>query len=129
MPDWTFEPILPTIVERSEQFIAESVAKSEPFLLYLPLTSPHTPISPNKEWQGKSGLNHHYADLVMETDAMVGRIIDAVNKTGIEENTIIFFASDKAFFSSAGMHTLNMLFLSAWPGHSFPTLLTVCWAL
>ena len=41
------------------------------FLLYMPLTSPHTPLSVNEQWRGKSGLNT-YADLVMETDAVIG---------------------------------------------------------
>ena len=90
---WTFEPILPALADRAAEFITSSANQTEPFLLYLPLTSPHTPIAPNKEWQGKSGLNP-YADFVMETDAIVGRVLDALEKSGVAENTLVVFTSD-----------------------------------
>ena len=104
---WEFEPILPALVERVERFIAESAVKSEPFLLYMPLTSPHTPLSPNEEWQGKSDLKHHVADLIMETDAVVGRIIEAVEKTGQAENTFFLFTSDNGFAPYVGVKELE----------------------
>ena len=99
---WTFEPILPALAERAERFIAESAAKSEPFLLYMPLTTPHTPLSPNEDWHGKSGLNHAVADLIMETDAVVGRIVTALEKTGQTNNTLFVFTSDNGFAHYAG---------------------------
>jgi arylsulfatase A-like enzyme len=70
------------------------MAKAQvPFLLYLSLTSPHTPLSVNAPWRGKSGLSL-YADLVMETDAAIGRVLDALEKTGQGDNTVIIFTSD-----------------------------------
>lgn len=93
LKNWTFEAILPTVGERAAKFISESAAKSEPFLLYLPLTSPHTPLAANEEWRGKSGLNA-YADFVMETDAIVGRVLDALEKSGAADNTLVVFTSD-----------------------------------
>jgi arylsulfatase A-like enzyme len=52
------EPVdlLPTLVKHSTQYIAERSRAEQPFFLYLALNSPHTPIVPSKEWQGKSGL-------------------------------------------------------------------------
>jgi arylsulfatase A-like enzyme len=93
LKDWTLEPILPALGERSSKFIRESAAKPEPFLLYLPLTSPHTPLSVNEEWKGKSGINL-YADFVMETDAIVGQVLKAVQESGEAENTLVIFTSD-----------------------------------
>ena len=67
------EPILPALGDRACKFIQREAKTAEPFLLYMPLTSPHTPLSVNDEWKGKSGLNL-YADFVMETDAVVGQM-------------------------------------------------------
>ena len=64
-----------------------------PFFLYLPLTAPHTPIAVNEPWRGKSGLNA-YADFVMETDAVVGRVLDALERSGAAGDTLVVFTSD-----------------------------------
>ena len=45
--------VLGKIGAESVKFIAEHKG-DEPFFVYIPLTSPHTPIVPTKEWQGKS---------------------------------------------------------------------------
>ncbi len=93
LKDWKFEPILPALGDRSIRFIEESARKKEPFLLYLPLTSPHTPIAVNEEWKGKSGLNA-YADFVMETDDVVGRVMAVLAKNGLADNTLVVLTSD-----------------------------------
>lgn len=93
LPDWQLEGILPALGDRASAFITESAAKPEPFLLFLPLTAPHTPLAVNEAWKGRSGLNA-YADLVMETDALVGRVLDALDKTGEAGNTLVVFTSD-----------------------------------
>ena len=58
------------------------------------MTSPHTPLSVNKEFIGKSGLNNLYADLVIETDDVFGRVLDALEKHRVADNTLVLFASD-----------------------------------
>jgi len=93
LADWKLEKILPTLGDRAVEYIEQSAKKREPFLLYMPLTAPHTPIAVNPEWQGKSGLIP-YADLVMETDALVGRVLQAIEKSGEAENTLVIFTSD-----------------------------------
>lgn len=74
-------------------YIDEKSKEDKPFFLYFPLTAPHTPILPPKEFQGKSGLNP-YADFVLYVDDIVGRIMAEVEKNGIENNTIIIFTTD-----------------------------------
>lgn len=90
---WTLEPVLPALGEKSEKFIRSMESESAPFLLYLSLTSPHTPLSVNEEWKGKSGLNL-YADFVMETDSIVGQVMAALKKSGQDKNTMVIFTSD-----------------------------------
>jgi len=92
-PDFDFEDALPNFIRRSEKFIEEHKDSSQPFFLYLPLSSPHTPILPTDEFKGVSGLNP-YGDFVVMTDHMVGRIIKAVKESGQWDNTIIIFTSD-----------------------------------
>ena len=90
---WTLEPILPTLGDRAVRFIQDSAAGSRPFFLYMPLTAPHTPLAVTEEWRGKSGLNT-YADFVMETDAVVGRVLKAIDDAGAADRTLVLFTSD-----------------------------------
>jgi len=91
--NWKLEDILPKLAEKSAQFIQQASRKGSPYFLYVPLTSPHTPISPSANFLGKSGISK-YADFVMETDWAVGEILKAVKESGKEENTLIIFTAD-----------------------------------
>jgi len=93
LPEWKLEPILPALSERACAFIESCAGQREPFFLYLPLTSPHTPLAVNDAWKGKSGLNA-YADLVLETDAVVGRVLKALETSGAASKTLVVFTSD-----------------------------------
>ncbi|HBQ63636.1 MAG TPA: arylsulfatase [Clostridiales bacterium] len=103
MPYWHFEQFLPTFAEKADHYIRERAQSREPFFLYLPMTSPHTPLSVNKPWIGKSGLNNLYADLVLETDDVFGRVLDSLKRYGVEENTLVIFASDNGCAHYIGM--------------------------
>ena len=107
LKDWALEPILPALAERAVDFIARQSKAKQPFLLYLPLTAPHTPIAVNKEWRGKSGIGHDYADFVMETDAVIGRVLDALKTSGAADNTLIIFTSDNGCASYVGAKELE----------------------
>lgn len=108
-PGFHTSQVLPKLEEKAASFIREKAggAKSgKPFFLYLPLNSPHTPIAPTKEWQGKSGISF-YADFVMQTDATIGAVQDAVDQSGIGENTLIIMTSDNACSPSADFAELK----------------------
>jgi arylsulfatase A-like enzyme len=88
--------MLPRLERQAVNYLAEhaAAAKSgQPFFLYVPLTSPHTPILPTPEWQGRSGLGA-YGDFVMQTDAVVGKILAALDAHGLAENTLVIFTAD-----------------------------------
>ena len=90
-PDFEVEDVLPTLTAKAVDYVKTHAADAKagkPFFLYLPLNSPHTPIMPTKEWQGKSGLNP-YGDFVMQTDETVGKVLDALDKVGIANDTLI----------------------------------------
>jgi len=94
LQDWKLEPTLPALGDHAVDFIKHQTLAKHPFFLYLPLTSPHTPLAVNEAWRGKSGLNNDFADLVMETDAVVGRVLNEVDNSAAAENTLVVFTSD-----------------------------------
>ena len=102
-----FEAIntLPLIGDKSAEYILEQNA-DQPFFLYVPLTSPHTPILPTEEWRGRSALGA-YGDFVMHTDAVVGQIVKAVDAAGLTENTIIIMTSDNGCSKVADIDALQ----------------------
>jgi arylsulfatase A-like enzyme len=93
LPGWKFDAILPSLAERATAYIAERAKPDEPFFLYLPLTTPHEPIAPSAAFRGKSGLNP-LADLVMETDAVVGQVLAAIDQHRLAEKTLVIFTAD-----------------------------------
>jgi len=108
LKDWKLEGILPALGDRTIQFIDESVRKKKPFLVYMPLTSPHTPLSVNPEWKDKSHLNL-FADFVMETDAVVGRVLDALEKSGAAKNTLVVLTADNGCAPYIGVKDLEKM--------------------
>ena len=106
--DWKLEGILPALGDRTIQFINESVSKKEPFLVFMPLTSPHTPLAVNPEWKDKSHLNL-FADFVMETDAVVGHVLGSLETSGAAENTLVIFTSDNGCAPYVGAEELEKM--------------------
>jgi arylsulfatase A len=95
-PDFEVEDVLPTLTAKAVDYVKSRAADAKagkPFFLYLPLASPHTPVAPTKEWQGKSGLNY-YADFVMQTDHALGQLFAELDKHGLTENTLVIVTSD-----------------------------------
>ncbi len=107
MPYWHFEQLLPMWARKADHYIKERAAARQPFFLYLPMTSPHTPLSPNAPWIGKSGLNSPYADLMLETDDVFGRVLASLDKHGVADNTLVVFASDNGFARYVGADNLE----------------------
>ncbi|MEM7390785.1 MAG: arylsulfatase [Verrucomicrobiota bacterium] len=98
---------LPRLEEKAVAYIAERAKQpKQPFFLYVPLGSPHTPIVPTEAWQGKSGLGK-YGDFVMQTDGTVGAIAAALKTHGFAENTLFIFTSDNGCSKAAGISQLR----------------------
>lgn len=105
---WKLERILQTLGNESANWIKEKANNDQPFFLYVSLTSPHTPIAPSPSWKGKSGISP-YADFLLETDAVVGQIVTAINATGSRDNTLIVFTADNGTAHFARFDQLNEL--------------------
>ena len=87
--------------EKAVDFIGRR--KEEPFFLYVAHSMPHVPLFAGKDFQGKSGAGL-YGDVMMELDWSVGQITDALKENGLEDDTIVIFASDNGPWLSYGNH-------------------------
>ncbi len=73
---------------------------SKPFFLYVPFTAVHLPIREPDEWMEKvpaeieGDVGRQYSACILHLDAAVGRIVDAIDRAGKKENTLIVFTSD-----------------------------------
>ncbi len=76
--------------------------RDNPFFLYLPYYSVHTPIQAkkdviekyNKKNQEGDQNNPTYAAMVEATDNSIGKILEHIKKLKLEKNTIVIFLSD-----------------------------------
>jgi arylsulfatase A-like enzyme len=118
------------LADETANFIRQN--KENPFLAYLSFYSVHTPLQGRKDLVEKykkraaqiSGeefgplhdrkvriLQKHavYAAMVEAMDEAVGKVLAALNKAGVAENTMVFFTSDNGGLStSEGSPTSNL---------------------
>jgi len=90
--DWNPYKVLPALAKRTVEWIADQ-DENKPFFLYFALPSPHAPIIPNDEFDGKSQAGA-YGDFMVQTDWVVGQVLKALKDKGLEDNTIVIFSAD-----------------------------------
>ncbi|MFC7338721.1 arylsulfatase [Haloferula chungangensis] len=101
--------MLPRLTRKAVEYIdGRAEAKDQPFFLYVPYGSPHSPIVPTQEWKGRSGLND-YADFVMQTDDGVRQILEALDRNGFAENTLVVFTADNGCSKVADIPKLEKM--------------------
>jgi arylsulfatase A len=93
LPGWKLVDVLPALEKRAVEYVEKTAKEDKPFFLYLPLTSPHYPVVPSAAFKGKSQVGD-YGDFVMQTDYVVGRVLDALIRSGAAENTLVILTSD-----------------------------------
>ena len=81
------------LVDKSIDFMRRQKAAGKSFFLYLPFSMGHAPNLPAKQFAGKSRIGN-FGDKLMEGDYHVGQILDTLKELGIDNNTIVVFASD-----------------------------------
>ena len=91
-PDFTDISCLDRFTTQSIEWMKQRNT-DKPFFLYLPYTSPHKPVIPMDRFRGQ-GEAGAYGEFMIETDWHVGRVLDFLEKEGLEEDTFILFTSD-----------------------------------
>lgn len=90
---WKDGEMAETLLNKAISFIEKK--KSSPFFLYYAPHNAHEPRVPSASFRGKSAAGV-YGDVIEEFDHCVGKIVEALKREGLYENTIIIVTSDNA---------------------------------
>jgi arylsulfatase A-like enzyme len=116
--------------ERAVRFVERH--RDRPFFLYLPHAMPHVPLFVSDRFKDRTGQGL-YGDVIAEIDWSVGQVLDAVKRAGLDDNTLVIFASDNGPWMSYGNHAgspgalreskgtsfeggVRVPFVARWPG-------------
>jgi arylsulfatase A-like enzyme len=85
------------IAEEAVQFMEAN--RDQPFFLYVPFLTPHTPFQITQEYFDRfahvEDVNKRvYYAMIQSLDDAVGQIMEKLRELGLEENTVVFFLSD-----------------------------------
>jgi arylsulfatase A-like enzyme len=84
------------------EYINARAQEDAPFFLYLAYNAPHTPIQPPQEWldsvrarqPGITDTRARLVALIEHMDDGIGRVMAAMDNTGLADNTLVVFSSD-----------------------------------
>ena len=136
VPLWRDREIVePHPVDQStltQRYTDEAIAFLEenrdgPFFLYLAHTFPHIPLFPSAAHRGESEAGT-YGDVVEDLDRSTGRLLDALGRLGLEEDTLVIVTSDNGPWFQGSPGTVRgrknrsfeggsrVPFIARWPG-------------
>ncbi len=94
-PSFDDQQVLTVFTKRAVQWLDDFASEGgdEPFFLYVAYTSPHKPVIPIPEFQGKSEAGA-YGDFMMETDAHIGSLLEALDRNEMTRDTLVLVTSD-----------------------------------
>lgn len=88
---WKDENIADSITAHAVSFIRDNCDR--PFFMYFATNDVHVPRFPHPRFRGKSSMGLR-GDAIVQFDWSVGQIMDALDRLGIADNTIILLTSD-----------------------------------
>ncbi len=91
--DLQLDTVLPRLTEEAIRVIKSHAPNEAPLMLYLALPAPHTPWLPSREFANKSRAGM-YGDFMVMVDAMVGRVLAALEESRMADDTLVIFTSD-----------------------------------
>ena len=91
--------------DRAEQFVRESALANKPFLLSLHYTAPHWPWETRDDEAESTRINgaiahidggsiHTYRRMIHHMDEGIGKLLAALEDTGVDRDTLVVFTSD-----------------------------------
>jgi arylsulfatase A-like enzyme len=97
-PDFRHEDLLTITRDRAVAWLQEQ-SPGRPFLLYLPLTAPHTPVAPSATWRDRAA--HPYLAYVQEMDAAIGAVLACLDQRNLAADTLVIFTADNGYAREA----------------------------
>lgn len=89
---WKDENIADSITKHAVDFI-DAQSEDEPFFMYFATNDVHVPRFPHERFRGKNKMGLR-GDAIAQFDWSVGEIMDALEKKGLLDNTLIILSSD-----------------------------------
>lgn len=86
------ENVMETLTDQIVSWIEQQSA-AKPFFVYFTPVAVHNPITPSKQTAGRS-KGGPFCDFIHDLDLSVGRVLDALDKKGFADNTLVLFSSD-----------------------------------
>ena len=88
---WKDENIADSITAHAVDFIKQH--KDEPFFMYFATNDVHVPRFPHNRFRGKNKMGLR-GDAIAQFDWSVGQLLEALDKMGLTQNTLIILSSD-----------------------------------
>jgi len=117
--------------QRGIEFMEESVRAGTPFFFFYPMTQIHFPALPHPDFAGTTGAGD-IGDSMADVDYNVGLVLDALERLGQAENTLVFWCTDngaemrrpwrgsagpwRGFYNSAMEGGIRTPCVIRWPG-------------
>ncbi len=90
--------------------------RSRPFFLYLAHAMPHKPLAASERFYSYETPDDLYSDVIRELDYECGRLLDSIAKLGLEDDTLVIFASDNGPYFGGSTGGLRGMKASSWEG-------------
>ena len=95
-----------TLIGNEAVKLIEAHDPKKPFFLYFASMAPHAPYQVPKEYSDryasiKDEKRRTYGGMISALDDQIGRVVTALDKKGMRDNTIILFASDNGGVTNA----------------------------
>ncbi len=127
-------PLTAAFTERAVDFIDRNA--DGPFFVYVPHPQPHVPLARGEAFAGSSEQGW-YGDVMQEIDWSMGQVLEALDRNGVADNTLVIFASDNGPWLNYGDHAgtaahlregkgttfeggVRVPCIARWPGHVKP---------
>lgn len=81
------------ITTRTTDFIERQARAGKPFFTWVSYTQTHEPVEPHADFHGAT-KHGGYADVLVQSDAYVGELLETVDRMGIRDDTIFIFTAD-----------------------------------
>lgn len=96
---WDESQIVRTLTEQAVDWLKQD--RAEPFFIYFAPNAVHRPIAPNPKFTGSP--YGPYGDFIQELDWSVGQLLDALDRAGKADKTLVIFTSDNGGVSNERM--------------------------